>query len=155
MISLITEITDSKGRKARVGWVFFDGDCSFCMSIARRLRPVLEPRGFGIATLQDPRVREQLSIPERELLAELRVLAHDGRQFGGADAIIYLARQVWWGWPLWALAQVPAMRPALRFAYRWIAARRHCARGVCMNLESVATTHNFERGGSPRRRMRF
>jgi acetyl esterase len=133
MISLITEMTDSKGRKARAGWVFFDGDCGFCMSIARRLRPMLEPRGFAIATLQDPRVREQLSLPERELLAELRVLAHDGRQFGGADAIIYLARQVWWAWPLWALAQVPGIRPALRFAYRWIAARRHCLGGVCVN----------------------
>jgi predicted DCC family thiol-disulfide oxidoreductase YuxK len=133
MISLITEMTDSKGRKARVGWVFFDGDCAFCMSIARRLRPMLEPRGFGIATLQDPRVREQLSLPERELLAELRVLAHDGRQFGGADAIIYLARQVWWAWPLWALAQVPGIRPVLRFTYRWIAARRHCLSGVCVN----------------------
>jgi len=132
MISLITEITDSKGRKARAGWVFFDGDCSFCMSIARRLRPLLEPRGFGIATLQDPRVREQLSLPEQELLAELRVLASDGRQFGGADAITYLARQVWWSWPFWALAQVPGMRPALRFAYRWIAARRHCLSGVCV-----------------------
>ena len=124
------------------------------MSIARRLRPLLEPRGFGIATLQDPRVREQLSLPERELLAELRVLARDGRQFGGTDAIVYLARQVWWAWPLWALSLAPGMRGVLRFAYRWIAVRRHCLRDVCMNLESVAATQNFERGGSPRRKMR-
>jgi predicted DCC family thiol-disulfide oxidoreductase YuxK len=133
MISLITEMTDRKGRKARAGWVFFDGDCGFCMSIARRLRPVLESRGFGIATLQDPRVREQLSLPERELLAELRVLAQDGSQFGGADAIVYLARHVWWAWPLWAIAQVPGMRHALRLAYRWIAVRRHCLSGVCLH----------------------
>jgi predicted DCC family thiol-disulfide oxidoreductase YuxK len=136
MISLITEMTDSKGRKARAGWVFFDGDCGFCMSIARRLQPVLEPRGFGIATLQDPRVREQLSLPERELLAELRVLAKDGRQFGGADAIVYLARQVWWAWPLWALAQVPGMRHVLRFAYSWIAVRRHCLSGACVHTDA-------------------
>jgi predicted DCC family thiol-disulfide oxidoreductase YuxK len=136
MISLITEMTDRKGRKARAGWVFFDGDCGFCMSIARRLRPVLEPRGFGIATLQDPRVREQLSLPERELLAELRVLAQDGRQFGGADAIVYLARQVWWAWPLWAMAQVPGMRHILRFAYRWIAVRRHCLNGVSVHTDA-------------------
>jgi predicted DCC family thiol-disulfide oxidoreductase YuxK len=136
MISLITEMTDSKGRKARAGWVFFDGDCGFCMSIARRLRPVLQPRGFGIATLQDPRVREQLSLPERELLAELRVLAQDGRQFGGADAIVYLARQVWWAWPLWAIAQVPGILRVLRFAYRWIAVRRHCVSGVCAHTDA-------------------
>ena len=136
MISLITEMTDSKGRKARAGWVFFDGDCGFCMSIARRLQPVLEPRGFGIATLQDPRVREQLSLPERELLAELRVLAKDGRQFGGADAIVYLARQVWWAWPLWAIARVPGMLHVLRFAYRWIAILRHCVSGVCVHTDA-------------------
>jgi len=106
------------------------------MSIARRLRPVLQPRGFGIATLQDPRVREQLSLPERELLAELRVLAQDGRQFGGADAIVYLARQVWWAWPLWAIAQVPGILRVLRFAYRWIAVRRHCVSGVCVHTDA-------------------
>ena len=139
MISLITEITDSKGRRARRGWVFFDGACDFCMSIARRLRPVLEPRGFGIATLQDPRVREQLSLPEHELLAELRVLAHDGRQFGGADAIVYLARQVWWATPLWALAHAPGMRGVLRFTYRRIAARRHCYSGVCLHTRVRAS----------------
>lgn len=134
MISLISEITDSKGRKARRGWVFFDGDCEFCMSITRRLRPVLEPRGFGIATLQDPRVREQLSLPEQELLAELRVLADNGRQYGGADAIVFLARQVWWASPLsWAVAQIPGARAILRFVYRRIAIRRHCLSGVCVH----------------------
>ena len=101
------------------------------MSIARRLRPVLQPRGFGIATLQDPRVREQLSLPERELLAELRVLAQDGRQFGGADAIVYLARQVWWAWPLVAIAYMPGARRLLRAAYRYVAARRYCIAGTC------------------------
>jgi predicted DCC family thiol-disulfide oxidoreductase YuxK len=139
MISLITEITDSKGRKARSGWVFFDGDCAFCMSIARRLRPLLEPRGFGIATLQDPRVREQLSLPEQDLLTELRVLAHDGRQFGGADAIIYIAQQIWWARPLWALAQLPGMRRVFRFAYRSIAARRHCLAGACVHSGTRAS----------------
>jgi predicted DCC family thiol-disulfide oxidoreductase YuxK len=139
MISLITEITDSKGRKARSGWVFFDGDCGFCMDIARRLQPLLEPRGFGIATLQDPRVREQLSLPEQQLLAELRVLTNDGRQFGGADAIIYLARQVWWARPLWALAQLPGMRHLLRIAYRQIAARRHCLSGTCLHARVPIT----------------
>jgi predicted DCC family thiol-disulfide oxidoreductase YuxK len=139
MISLITEITDSKGRKARSGWVFFDGDCAFCMSIARRLRPLLEPRGFGIATLQDPRVLEQLSLPEQDLLAELRVLAHDGRQFGGADAIIYIAQQIWWARPLGALAQLPGMRRVLRFAYRSIATRRHCLAGACVHSGTRAS----------------
>jgi|ERR1700722_1157778 predicted DCC family thiol-disulfide oxidoreductase YuxK len=131
MISLISEITDRKGRRTRCGWVLFDGDCAFCMRLARRLRPVLDPRGFGIATLQDPRVRDQLSLPERTLLSELRLLLHDGRQFAGVDAFVYLARRVWWAWPLWALARVPGMRGVLEFGYRWIAERRHCLGAEC------------------------
>ena len=141
MISLISEMTDSKGRKARAGWVFFDAECDFCMTAARRLQPLLEPRGFGIATLQDPRAREQLSLPDRELLAELRLLTHDGRQFGGADAIVYLARRVWWAWPLWALAQIPGVPKLLRAAYRAIAARRHCLRGTCVHSRAPLSRH--------------
>lgn len=133
MISLISEMTDSKGRRARRGWVFFDGDCAFCMSFARRLRPVLEPRGFGIATLQDPRAREQLSLSEQQLLAELRLLMNDGSQLGGADAFVFLARYIWWGWPLWALAQSRIMRRVLRAGYRWVAARRQCHSSACVH----------------------
>ncbi len=136
MISLISEMTDSKGRKARAGWVFFDADCAFCMSVARWLRPVLEPRGFGIATLQDPRVREQLSLPEQDLLAELRLLTHDGRHFGGADAIVFLAARVWWAWPLWRFAQIPGMRRIFRAAYRAIAIRRHCLGETCIHSDA-------------------
>ena len=101
------------------------------MRLARRLRPVLDPRGFGIATLQDPRVRDQLSMPEQARLAELRLLLNDGRQFAGVDAFVYLARRIWWAWPLWAVAQIPGMRGGLGIGYRWIAARRHCLGGAC------------------------
>lgn len=124
-------MTDSKGRKARRGWIFVDGDCAFCMAMARRLQPVLEPRGFALATLQDPRAREQLSLPDQQLLAELRLLTNDGRQFGGADAIIYLARHIWWAWPLYAAAHLPGVRQLSRLAYRYIAARRHCLSRTC------------------------
>jgi predicted DCC family thiol-disulfide oxidoreductase YuxK len=127
MISLISEMTDAKGRRARAGWAFFDGDCSFCMGLARRFRNLLESRGFGLATLQDPRARQQLGLPVDEVLLEMKVLTAEGEQFGGADAIIYLARSIAWAWPLYAAAQVPAVREFLRAVYRWVAARRHCA----------------------------
>jgi predicted DCC family thiol-disulfide oxidoreductase YuxK len=131
MISLISEMTDSKGRRSRRGWVFFDADCAFCMSAARRLQPTLEAHGFGVATLQDPRAQAHLSVPPGELLAELRLLAEDGRQFGGADAIVFIARHVWWVWPFWLLAQFPGMRFILRAAYLAIARRRHCVAASC------------------------
>src|SRR5947209_4829561 len=74
MISLCSELTDSKGRRARAGWVFFDADCSFCTALARRLRRVLEPRGYAVAPLQAPRVQELLGLPPDKLLLEMRVL---------------------------------------------------------------------------------
>ncbi len=137
MISLISEMTDSKGRRARAGWVFFDADCSFCTALARRFRRVLEPRGYGLAALQDPRVQQLLALPSGQLLLEMRVLTQEGKQIGGADAFVFLAREVWWAWPLYALAQVPGMKRILRAGYGWVAARRNCAAGACARSDRL------------------
>lgn len=138
MISLSSEITDSKGRRARSGWVFFDAQCSFCVSLARRFRPVLEPRGFGLAALQDPRVPDLLGLPLEKLLREMRLLTSDGRQYGGADALIYLAGRIWWAWPMYAAAQLPGAHSVFRAAYRWFASRRSCLNGLCTLKEGIS-----------------
>jgi len=130
MISLASELTDGKGRRAR-GWIFYDGDCPFCMALAHRWARRLEPRGFDLAPLQDPRVQALLALPPAELLREMRVLTAAGKQFGGADAVVYLARQIWWTWPVYALARLPGMRALFRAGYRWFAARRSCSSGAC------------------------
>lgn len=134
MISLCSELTDSKGSRARAGWVFFDAECSFCAALARRFRSVLEPRGYALAPLQDPRVQELLALPPGQLLREMRVLTCAGQVIGGADAIVFLARGIWWAWPLYAVAQLPGMRAVLRAGYRWIAARRRCTSATCVAL---------------------
>jgi predicted DCC family thiol-disulfide oxidoreductase YuxK len=133
MISLCSDMTDSKGRRARAGWLFYDADCPFCVRIARRFARVLVPRGFALAPLQDPRVAGLLGLPETELLREMRLLSGEGKQYGGADAVVFVAREIWWAWPLYAVAQLPGMVPVLRAAYRWIAARRSCAAGTCQS----------------------
>ncbi len=148
MISLSSEMTDAKGRRARAGWVFFDGQCSFCLTWVRRFGPFLEPRGFALAPLQDPRVQVLLGLPPEQLLLEMRVLTPEGRQYGGADAFIFLARHVWWGWPLYALAKVPGMRGILRAGYRWVAARRQCASAACVPGKGGVTAGQFRDGGS-------
>jgi predicted DCC family thiol-disulfide oxidoreductase YuxK len=130
MISLISEMTDAKGRRAR-GWVFFDGDCRFCTAWARRFRGVLDARGYGLAPLQSPRVRALLNLPEAELLREMRVLTAEGALLGGAEAVVHLARRIWWAWPLYALAQLPGMNAVLASAYGRLAAHRSCANGSC------------------------
>jgi predicted DCC family thiol-disulfide oxidoreductase YuxK len=130
MISLTSEFTDGKGRHAR-GWLFFDADCAFCARIARWLLPILEKRGLGIAPLQDPRVGALLGLSQSELLREMRFLLSDGSQYGGADAAIALAREIWWAHSLVWLSRAPRMMDAMRRGYRWIAARRRCSAEAC------------------------
>ena len=78
MISLTSEITDTKGSRAENGWVFFDRECEICTRLAHRFRGILAKRGFGLAALQDPRAASLLSIPPEEMLREIRVLTTDG-----------------------------------------------------------------------------
>ena len=130
MISLVDEYTDGKGRHAR-GWFFFDAECKFCTRIARWLAPILERRNLGVAPLQDPRVNALLGLTKQELLREMRFLHCDGTHFGGADAAIEIAKEIWWATPLVWISKIPGMTALLRSGYHWIAARRSCAAEVC------------------------
>jgi predicted DCC family thiol-disulfide oxidoreductase YuxK len=130
MISLTSEFTDGKGRHAR-GWLFFDAECVFCTRIARWLAPILERRGLAVAPLQDPRVGALLGMTREELLREIRLLLSDGRQFGGADAGVALAREIWWARPLVWFSKIPGGMGALRGWYRSIAMHRSCAALSC------------------------
>jgi len=135
MISLASEFTDGKGRHAR-GWLFFDAECGFCTRIARRLAPILQRRGIGVAPLQDERVGALLGLSKMELMREMRVLLGDGRQCGGADAGVALAGEIWWARPLVWLAKIPGMMEWLRSGYRTVATRRSCAAANCRRVAS-------------------
>ena len=130
MISLASEYTDGKGRHAR-GWLFFDAHCGFCTWIARWLEPILRRRGMAVAPLQDPRVVALLGLSREELLRELRFLLTDGAQYGGADAVLAVAREIWWTRPVVWLSKLPGMMNLFRSGYRWVAARRSCTGTVC------------------------
>ena len=136
MISLTSEVTDGKGRHAR-GWLFFDAECRFCTRVARWLLPILQPRGLAVAPLQDPRVAALLGLSHAELMREMRFLLSDGSQYGGADAVVALARQIWWARPLVWLSSLPGAMHVFRSAYRWIAARRSCFAVCCNVLEDA------------------
>jgi predicted DCC family thiol-disulfide oxidoreductase YuxK len=135
MISLVSEYTDGKGRHAR-GWLFFDAECRFCTRTARWIAPSLERRGMALAPLQDPRVGALLGMPREELMFEMRFLLSDGSQYGGADAAVALAREIWWWRPLLWVSKIPGMMEILRRGYRRIAASRSCAAVSCPADES-------------------
>lgn len=125
MISLASEMTDRKGRHAR-GWLFFDAECEFCTRIAGSLARPMRQRGLALAPLQDPRVSALLGITRQELLRAIRFVSADGNQHSGADALLALARELWWAWPLSWLAKIPGVLPAMQFSYRGVARRRSC-----------------------------
>src|SRR5271154_476805 len=139
-ISVSTEITEEKAASIR-GWILYDGGCQFCIGWVRRMKPIFVPRGFEFLPLQTPWVRAFFNLPEAELLSEMRVVFNNnskngnsgrvGQTFGGADAIVELAKHVWWAWPLVAVAQIPIARNFLRARYRAIAAQRYCMNGAC------------------------
>ena len=111
--------------------VFYDADCQFCVKAARRFGRVLVRRRFELVPLQIPGASARFGIPDDQLLAEMRLLLRDGTAFGGAAAVVEIARRIWWAWPLWAFSRLPgAMRP-MRATYLWIARHRSCANGAC------------------------
>ena len=111
--------------------VFYDADCPFCASTARRFERVLARRRFELVPLQAPDARGRLGVPEDRLLDEMRLRLQSGTVLGGADAIAEIARHIWWAWPLWAVSRVPGALLPLRAAYAWFARRRSCTSGVC------------------------
>jgi predicted DCC family thiol-disulfide oxidoreductase YuxK len=123
------------------GWILYDGECRYCIAAAKRFNRVFVRRGFSFLPLQTGWVQKQLGLKPGTPLQEMRVLTRDGRDFGGADAVIFLARQIWRSRPLALLAQLPGIQVVVDRAYRWIAAHRGCTHisaghGVCSLRES-------------------
>lgn len=127
MISELTEITEPAESVSFRGWILYDRDCSFCRELALRFESVFARRGFHFEPLQQEWVERRLNLTREEALEEMRVLTAAGEVFGGADAVIFLARQLLWGAPLAFLARLSFVNKGLHRLYRWIAAHRTCA----------------------------
>jgi predicted DCC family thiol-disulfide oxidoreductase YuxK len=113
------------------GWILYDGDCPSCIASARRFSRVFRRRGYLFLPLQTEWVMQRLALEPGAPLEEMHVLTHDSRDIAGADAVIFLARQIWWAWPAVAFAQLPGMHKLLDRGYRWIAVHRGCDHIAC------------------------
>ena len=124
------------------GWLVYDGDCALCTRLVRWFRGPLERRGYALVPLQAPWIAARLHISYRvapeDLLKEMRVLTGDGRCLGGSVGVLHLAREIWWTWPLWALAKLPGMPALLDFGYRSVAQHRHCVGAVGQRITACA-----------------
>lgn len=113
------------------GWILYDADCRFCTATAKLFDRIFRRRGFHFLPLRTPWVQERLGLTAGAQLAEMRVLTPTGGDLGGADAVIFLARQIWWAWPFCALAHIPGARHIAKQTYRWIAMHRGCNHIAC------------------------
>ncbi len=102
------------------GTMFYDETCNICTAGAMRLRSLLASKSIAVEPFEDGAAE-----------AEMRVVWHDGREFGGADAVLFLARQFWIGAPIAAIAGLPGLKRLTGVGYRFIAENRHCANGAC------------------------
>ena len=123
--------TEHHDQEQPAGWVFYDADCHFCTTWARRSKKLLESRELVLVPLQTPWVRARLGLPEAQLLTEMRLLLPDGQTFGGADALLEIGRYFWWSRPVVQIGHIPLVHAWLVKVYRWLARYRSCASGAC------------------------
>jgi len=107
------------------GWILYDADCPMCRDQMKRFAKTFTSRGFAFAPLQ-------LGLKPGQRPTEMRLRTIDGRDFGGADAVLHLAGFVRWGRPLRWFAKLPGGKKVLRRIYREIACRRSCDNGACL-----------------------
>jgi predicted DCC family thiol-disulfide oxidoreductase YuxK len=131
--SVISEATEPRDETGTQGWIFYDADCRFCSRSARRFAGTFHRRGFEFLPLQISWVTREPGIERGAALEEMRVLTRKGKNYGGAEALAFLARRVWWAWPFFLMAQLPGAHRLIDSGYRWIAAHRGCERRACQN----------------------
>jgi len=134
------------------GWILYDGDCRYCIAAAQQFKQLFARRGFDFIPLQTPWVQARLGLQSGAPLEEMRVLTRENQNLGGADAIIFLLRQIWWARPFFVLSKLPGMRRIIDRAYRWIAAHRGCThltgRDVLGDLGDVPLISGTRRSSS-------
>ena len=130
-ISVHTEITNKTGKDAAAGWLAYDAGCAFCVAMARGVEGLLARRGIGLAPLHAGWVRARLGFKQGEQADRMWLLLRSGANFGGGDALIEIARRVWWARPVAWLARLPGARRLINAGYMLVARRRACISGAC------------------------
>ncbi len=130
-VSVHTETTNKTVREASSGWLAYDADCAFCVAMVRPVAGILARRGIGVVPLQAGWVRQRLGLRDGERADRMWLIRRDGANCGGGDALIEIARRVWWARPAAWLARLPGVRRLINAAYMLIARNRDCSNGAC------------------------
>jgi predicted DCC family thiol-disulfide oxidoreductase YuxK len=107
------------------GWILYDGECGFCFRWVHLWEKVVKARGFALKQLQSASADGSLAIPAENLLNDILVLTPGGNLESGANAYLFVARQIWWAWPFYALFSLPGFHWMLEKGYRWFNRNRY------------------------------
>jgi lipase maturation factor 1 len=116
---------ESKSILPRRGWILYDGECGFCFRWVHLWENVVEPRGFALKDLQTASADGSLQIVPENLLDDILILTPNGNLESGADAYLFVARQIWWAWPFYAFFSLPGFNWMLWRGYRWFNRNRY------------------------------
>jgi len=106
--------------------VLFDGGCPVCRRTVRTLHRIdwLHRLQFADATDAQRRQRFAPGLTEAHVFVQMYVVDPTGRQFGGYDAVLRIARVIPLMWPFLVIGSLPGIRQLGHRLYRTIAANR-------------------------------
>jgi lipase maturation factor 1 len=107
------------------GWILYDGECGFCLRWVHLWEKVVKARGFALKELQSASADGSLQLSPENLLDDILVLTPGGNLESGANAYLFVARQIWWAWPFYALFSLPGFNWILERGYRWFNRNRY------------------------------
>ena len=126
---------DSNTAPAARATVLYDGECDFCVALARRFAPSAQRAGFQLQTLPTASHFASFRAGAGETTDEgfdsMMVIPASGATLRYGEAVAFLARHVWWGFPLRMLAALPGGMFLIDAGYRWVARNRGCLSGGC------------------------
>ncbi|MBI1785744.1 DUF393 domain-containing protein [Candidatus Sumerlaeota bacterium] len=107
------------------GRLFYDDQCPMCVDLALRAKAKLTNPGIALVPINAPETNDLIPVSREELMGEMKLMTERGEIIGGADALVYLAPNLRWGWPIRAMARIPGGLSMMRASYRLIARNRY------------------------------
>jgi predicted DCC family thiol-disulfide oxidoreductase YuxK len=123
------------------GWILYDGGCGFCFRWVHFWKKVIERRGFALRDLQSASADGILQISPEHLLDDIQVLTRAGTLESGANAYLFVARKIWWAWPLYTIFRLPGFNRMLWSGYRWFNRNRYRVSRHCPLPKGSSAVH--------------
>ena len=97
----------------------------FCYWWVHFWEKVVERRDFVLKELESAQADGSLRVSRQNLLDDILVLTPTVKLEAGANAYLFVARQIWWAWPFYSIFRLPGFNWLLWRGYRWFNRNRY------------------------------